>query len=79
MTERLIVISEADLSHIFGELKAIRNRLDSVEMAPPKDLLSLREMAELLDCSTATVRRRVEDGKIEAVEVAGKVMYRRPA
>lgn len=48
-------------------------------MAPKKDLLTIKEMAKLINKSEATVRRRLEAGKFDTVEVGGELMIRRPA
>lgn len=78
MTEQLLVISQADLTALQDRLARIEQAISAVEMRPLKDWLTIREMAELIDKSEATVRRRLNEGAFETKEIGGKVMLRRP-
>lgn len=78
MTEQLLVISPADLAALTERMERIEAALSKVDIAPKKDLLTMAEMADLLGCSEATVRRKMNAGLLETKEVGGKVMFRRP-
>lgn len=78
MTEQLLVISQADLTSLQDRLARIEQAISAVEMRPQKQWLTIKETAEFLAKSEATVRRRLNDGLFETKEVGGQVMIRRP-
>jgi excisionase family DNA binding protein len=43
----------------------------------PDDLLNIRDAAEQIGCSRTTLYRAIDDGRLDAVEVADRTMLHR--
>jgi hypothetical protein len=66
------LISTADLADLLADIAALKAALDRATVIPAPEWVSVAEAQRLLDCSEATVRRKIADGSLEA-KGAGKL------
>lgn len=75
------VFTSAPLSEVVGELaRAIRSELDARQVpqqAPPEDLLTREETAELLSITLPTLREYTRKGLVQGYRIGPFVRYKR--
>jgi len=64
MTQQLIAIDADALDALLGEVRAIRERLDAVEMQPRPEWLTVAEYADHVGKSKDTVTRWIRSGRV---------------
>ena len=72
MPPQLIAIDPDALATLTAEVRALRDELSAVRVAPQPKWLTVREYADMVGRSVSTVNRWIADGSIEA-RFSGKV------
>lgn len=75
---QLIAIDPNALDNLLSEVARLHQRLDGVHMTPPPRWINVAEFAEKIGKSTKTVKRRIDEGKLETKDVAGVRMVLNP-
>lgn len=66
MTQQLIAIDSDALNELLCEVRAIRSRLDAVEMQPRPEWLTVADYAAHVGKTASTVTRWIDAGLVES-------------
>lgn len=73
MTQTITIAPDPRIDEVLAELKALRGLLIKQPAVHKDCWLRIDQMAEELNCSESTVRRRVETGEIEVKNLGGRI------
>lgn len=71
--ETIAAAVEAQVSPVLAELRRLTAEVEALRRALPARLVKMREAAEQLGVSLATVRRRVKDGSLPSKKLGRSV------
>lgn len=66
MSDQFVLVPRSDLEHIKTTMQEVLAELKGSKIEPRPEWMSIAEAARHLGCSPDTVRRRINNGELEA-------------
>ncbi|OJH44326.1 hypothetical protein IE00_11170 [Paracoccus sp. SM22M-07] len=77
MADRVMILVEADeITRLRAENRALRDELKAVKITPLPDWISIKDYADRVGVTTATVRNWIRKGVLETYRHGSKTMMR---